>query len=105
MKCPGCDRIYRASRDEHHDASVEVRDELDVLLMTAAYSNKAKRISKAKAQKLISKTKWQYPEDPTSNLTEAELMEWTDDGDYLCLTEAGQDDYETFIQAAEETSE
>ena len=105
LKCPGCDRIYRASRDEYHDASVEVRDELDVLLMTAAYENKLKRISKAKAQKLISKTKWQYAEDPTSNLTETELMEWTDDGEYLCLTEAGQEDYETFIQAAEEASE
>jgi hypothetical protein len=102
LKCPGCDRIYRVARDEIHEASVEVRDELDVLLMTAAYENKSKRISKAKAHKLIAKTKWQYFEEPTINLTESGLMEWTDDGEYLCLTEAGEEDYESFIAQAEE---
>jgi hypothetical protein len=100
--CPGCPRIYWAQRDELHRASVEVRDELDVLLMTAANENQSKRISSGRVAKIVGRTKWQYDEDPTSNLTEVGLMEWTEDGEHLRLTEDGQEDYDSFIAAAEE---
>jgi len=105
FKCPGCARIYRADRNDVGQGVVEVRDELDVQLMTAAFVNQSKRLSKGKAEKIIRQTKWQYAEDPTSSVTESGLMEWSDDGEYLILTEAGQEDYENFIQDAEEASE
>jgi hypothetical protein len=102
LTCPGCPRIYRADRDEYHRASVEVRDELDVLLMTAVNENKSKMISKGKVAKLVGRTKWQYAENATGNLAEAGLMEWTEDGEHLRLTEDGQEDYDTFIAPAED---
>lgn len=102
MKCPGCERIYRAGRDEIHEAWVEVRDELDVLLITAAYENHSKRISKANAEKIIGRTKWQYAKNPTRSVTEAGLMEWTADGEFLCLTETGIEEYEEGIRDVEE---
>jgi hypothetical protein len=82
---------------------VHVRDELDVLLITAAYENKSKRLPRSKVEKIISQTKWQYygPEIPTVGVTEARLMEWTDDGEYLCLTEDGIEEFENFIRDAE----
>lgn len=105
LRCPGCIRVYRAARDWDHQASVEVRDELQVLLMTAAYENKSKRITAGKVSKVIGRTKWQYVEDPLIHITESELMEWTGDGEYLRLTEAGQQDYEEFVQPAEDACE
>ncbi|NQU25650.1 MAG: hypothetical protein HQ567_30555 [Candidatus Nealsonbacteria bacterium] len=105
LKCPGCDRIYRAGRDEIHEPWVEVRDELDVMLMAAAHANQSKRISKGKAEKIIGRTKWQHAAGPTRNITASGLMQWTASGEFLCLTEDGREDYETFIQAAEEASQ
>ena len=102
MKCPGCDRIYRAGRSQIHEGWVEVRDELDVLLMTAAYQNQSKRVSKGKAEKIIGRTKWQHAANPTRSVTEAGLMQWTADRKFLCLTEDGIEDYEEFIQDAED---
>ena len=73
--------------------------------MTAAYNNKSKKITANIANKLIAKTKWQYFDDPLISLTDSDRMEWTDDGEFLCLTESGIEDFESFIQSAEEASE
>jgi hypothetical protein len=105
LKCIGCARIYCVVRDEYNAASVDVRDELDVLLISAAYENKSKQISSGRVAKIVGVTKWQYSEEPTINLTESGFMEWTGDGDFLRLTEAGQAEFETFIQPAEYASE
>jgi len=102
LKCPGCRRIYRAARDEIHQASVEVRDELDVMLMRAAYENKSKQIAAGRVRKIIGQTKWLYSEDPLIGLTDSERMVWTDDGEFLRLTQDGIEDYETFILPAED---
>lgn len=74
-------------------------------MMAAAYANQSKRISKGKAEKIIRRTKWQYAAGPTRQITASGLMKWTDSGEFLCLTEDGREDYETFIQAAEEASQ
>lgn len=102
MKCPGCDRIYRAGRDEIHEGWVEVRDELDVMLVTAAYENQSKRISKSKADKIVGRTKWQHTANPTRSVTESGLMEWTADGKFLRLTEDGIEEYEHGIRDIDE---
>jgi hypothetical protein len=93
LKCPGCERIYRVDRDTIGQSSVEVRDQLDVELMKAAYENQSKQITSGRARKIIEKTKWQYHEEPIINLTESGLMEWIDDGELLRLTEDGIEDY------------
>jgi DNA-directed RNA polymerase subunit M/transcription elongation factor TFIIS len=103
LKCPGCERIYSVWEDiKDCKTEVHVRDELDVLLITAAYENKS-RLPRSKVEKIISQTKWQYygPESPTVSVTEARLMKWTDDGEYLCLTEDGIEEFENFIRDAE----
>lgn len=102
LKCPGCERIYRAGRDQLHEGWVEVRDELDVFLITAAYENRSKRISKSKSEKIIGRTKWQYAKNPTRSVTEAGLMEWTPNGEFLCLTDEGIEEYENGIRDVEE---
>lgn len=104
MKCPGCERIYRAGRDEIHEEWVQVRDELDVLLITAAYQNNSRRISKGKAERIIGKTKWQYAANPTQSVEESGLMEWTPDREFLFLTEHGIEEYEQGIRDVEEAA-
>ncbi len=102
FKCPGCPCIYRAGRHEVNEPWVEGRDELDVLLITAAYKDKLRRISLAKAESIITGTKWQDFEVPTHHFVDSGLMEWISEGDFHCLTESGIEDYEKFIRDAED---
>lgn len=44
------------------------------------------------------------PESQRGSIATSGLMEWTDDGGYLCLTKSGEDEFESFILSAEEAS-
>jgi len=48
LKCPGnCGRIYLLSSKDV-PSTIAAHDELDVMLLMAAYENKSKKISKGK---------------------------------------------------------
>lgn len=105
LKCPGCRSVYCVTEDHRSgDPKVEVRDELDVILLTAAHEKTTKRLTKKEVEKIIGGTRWQYfvPDHPTINLTEEGLMEWSEDREFLLLTESGQYEVDHVILAAEE---
>lgn len=106
LKCPGCRSVYCVTEDHRSgEPEVEARNELDVMLLTAAHEKSSKRLTKREVERIIGGTRWQYfiPDHPTIHLTEDFLMEWSDDGEYLLLTDSGQDEVNAIL-AAEEAS-
>jgi len=97
----GCGKIYRVFPYMGH-YGWEVLDQLDVLLLTAAFNNHSKRITKGKVGKIVAKTKWQYftADEPTSALLGLELMDWTARDVYLRITPKGEKKVRDFILKA-----
>ena len=99
VSCPNECRVFLVSSEEIGE-SIRSWDELDVALMTGAYSTSRRRLSKTSVNKLVKKTKGQHwgLDSPTIGLTESDLMKW--EKEHLVLTDEGIEIVEDALKSA-----